>query len=82
MRKNSLKQTGLKPTKSNIVSYETVLRDGWFIKLSRFEHFILLIFVSQFTGNTVVRYFDDEEQAVTFINYVIDIDPTTLNLSD
>jgi hypothetical protein len=83
MRKNLSKQAvSVKPTKNNIVSFETALRDGWFIKLSRFDKYIMLLFVSQFTGNTIIRYFDDEDIAVQFINYVINIDPTSLTIQN
>lgn len=82
MRKKSLTPVGLKPTKSNITSFETVLREGWFIKLSRFDVYIMLLFVSQFTGNIVIKYFDDEGEAVKYINYILNVDPTTLKIDD
>lgn len=28
-----------------------------------------------YTGQTIVRYFDNEDNAVKFINYVIECDP-------
>lgn len=62
---------------SDIMSFHPVNRNGWWIKFSTFKsHNILLLFTSMYTGQTVVRYFDDEDDAVKFINYIIECDPT------
>jgi hypothetical protein len=61
---------------SNSTSYLPVNRNGWWIKFSVYNsHNILLVFTSMFTGQTIVRYYDNEDDAVKFINYVIESDP-------
>lgn len=62
---------------SDTVSFHPVNRNGWWIKLSTLKtHNILLLFTSMYTGQTVVRYFEEEDEAVKFINYIIECDPT------
>ena len=61
---------------SNLSSYLPVNRNGWWIKFSTYNsHNILLVFTSMFTGQTIVRYFENEDDAVKYINYVIECDP-------
>jgi len=56
---------------NNLRSWNICERNGWFIKLSiHREVNILLVFTSTFTGQTIVRYFTDEDGAVNFINFV------------
>jgi hypothetical protein len=51
--------------------FSPVVRNGWWIKFSTYrDHFILLTFVSRFTGQTIIRYYTNEEDAVAFINFV------------
>jgi hypothetical protein len=58
-------------------SWHPVSRDGWWIKFSSYcETNILLIFVSAYTGQVIIRYFVDEDDAVNFINFVVTQDPT------
>jgi len=46
-------------TRSNLKSWDTVKRNGWYVKFSVLEdHYVLLTFVSSYTGQTVVRYCD------------------------
>lgn len=53
-----------------------VNRNGWWIKFSTYNlDNILLVIVSQYTGQTMVRYFVGEDDAVEFINYVCESDP-------
>jgi hypothetical protein len=62
---------------SSMVSYLPVNRNGWFIKFSVYNGYnILLVFTSMFTGQTILRYYDNEDEAVKFINYIIECDPT------
>jgi hypothetical protein len=63
--------------KSRLTSYLPVNRNGWWIKFSVFDsENILLIFTSMFTGQTAVRHFTDEEDAVAFINFLTECDPS------
>ncbi len=55
-----------------------VVRNGWWIKFSVYsDHYILLMIVSRYTGQTILRYYCDESEAVAFINFV-----TTCNAQD
>jgi hypothetical protein len=61
---------------SSSKSFLPVNRNGWWIKFSTYNsHNVLLVITSMFTGQTLVRYYDDEEKAVNFINYIIECDP-------
>ena len=58
--------------------WQPVVRNGWWIKFSVYrDHFILLMIVSRYTGQTIIRYYTSEEEAVTFINFI-----TTCNAQD
>lgn len=64
---------------NNTKFWSPVARDGWLIKFSvNLESNILILFVSQFTGQTIIRYFTHEDDAVKFINFICTKDPTTL----
>ena len=57
-------------------SWLPVGRNGWIIKFSCYrDSNILLFFVSQYTGQTILRYFVNEDEACKFINYVADLNP-------
>jgi hypothetical protein len=56
-----------------------VCRNGWWIKFSTYrDRYILLMIVSQYTAQTIIRYYEDEDEAVTFINFVTTCDPDEL----
>jgi hypothetical protein len=58
--------------------WQPVVKNGWWIKFSTYrDHYILLMFISQYTGQTIIRYFEEEQDAVIFINFV-----TTCNAQD
>ena len=59
----------------SICSWEPAVRNGWVIKFSVYKKNILLNFISINTGQTIVRYFDDEDLACKFINFVCHHDP-------
>ena len=62
--------------KNNYKSFQLVIRNGWAIKFSVYrEENILIVFTSTFTGQTVVRYFKDEDDAVDFINFITEQNP-------
>jgi hypothetical protein len=54
----------------NICSWEPVVRNGWVIKFSVYKQHILLAFISIHTNQTIIRYFNDEDEACEFINFV------------
>jgi hypothetical protein len=65
--------------KNNSRSFSPIIRNGWGIKFSTYRNNnILLLFTSLHTGQTLVRYFTDEDSAVDFINYVIEHSPVEL----
>lgn len=56
-----------------------VCRNGWWIKFSTYrDRYVLLMIVSQYTAQTIIRYYEDEDEAVTFINFVTTCDPDDL----
>lgn len=58
--------------------WQPVVRNGWWIKFSVYrDHYILLMIISRFTGQTVLRYYTSEEEAVAYINFI-----TTCNAQD
>ena len=51
--------------------WQPVSRNGWWIKFSTYrDHYILLMIVSKYTGQTIIRYYEDESEAVAFINFI------------
>lgn len=58
-------------------SWQAVVRKDWIIKFSTFRSNICLIFISIYTGRTIIRFFDDEDRACDFINFVLSIDGTS-----
>jgi hypothetical protein len=62
----------------NIRSWHPVVKNDWWIKFSVYKDQVLLFVVSTMTGETVVRYFDDEDEACEFINWVVNQDSTKL----
>jgi hypothetical protein len=59
--------------KANLRSWMVAERNGWYIKLSIYkDENILLMFVSKHTAQTIIRYFNCEDEAVKFINFVIE----------
>ena len=57
-------------------SWEPVVRNGWVIKFSVYKSNILLTFTSINTAQTIVRYFNNEDLACKFINFVCHQDPS------
>jgi hypothetical protein len=59
-----------------VMSFLPVNRNGWWIKFStNKDSNILLLFTSMFTGQTIVRFFQEEDEAVKFINFIIEQNP-------
>jgi hypothetical protein len=57
---------------NRLMSFAPVNRNGWWIKFSTLrETNVLLLFTSKYTGQTILRYFDHEDDAVEFINFII-----------
>jgi hypothetical protein len=55
----------------NSKSWYPVIRNDWYIKFSIYRSNILLIFVSSFTGQTIIRHFIDEDEACEYINFIV-----------
>jgi hypothetical protein len=61
--------------RDNLKSFKPVVRAGWAIKFSiHKECNVLLLFTSLHTGQTILRYFGDEESAVEYVNWLTDRD--------
>jgi hypothetical protein len=52
-------------------SFNPVLKNNWVIKFSTYDDHVLLVILSMMTGQTIIRYFDNEDGAVQFINFVL-----------
>jgi len=62
--------------KNNSRSFAPVIRNGWMIKFSVYrDNNILFVFTSIHTGQTLVRYFTDEDDAVKYLNYITTRNP-------
>ena len=58
--------------------WQPVIRNGWWIKFSTYrDHYILLMIISRYTGQTIIRYYEQEQEAVAFIIFI-----TTCNAKD
>ena len=56
-------------------SWAPTERNGWIIKFSIYnDDYIMLVFTSKYTGQTVIREFSSEDDAVDFINFITNLD--------
>ena len=80
MQEKSLKTARdllMQDIQNNTSYFDPVVRNGWVIKFSVYKNSdILLLFTSNYTGQTIIRYFKEEDDAVDFINFIIGRDPT------
>jgi hypothetical protein len=63
--------------KLNIInSWKTAFREGWAIKVSICDNSsVLIVIVSQYTTQCLVRYCTDEEKAVEVIKEIVKYNP-------
>ena len=86
MRKKSSSQSQTRKTKELSLDLEDktrfwqpVKRNGWWIKFSTYrDHYILLMVISMHTCQTIIRYYEDEQEAVQFINFITSCDPQSI----
>ena len=82
MQKNSSKQAPSKKFSQiaeKTKSWYPVARNGWIIKFSIYdESNFLITIISQYTGQAIIRYFNDEDAACLFINFIQELDPGNL----
>lgn len=65
------KQNLLLEIQSKSKFWHPVSRNGWWIKFSTYrDHYILLMIVSRYTAQTIIRYYENEDEAVAFINFI------------
>ena len=71
-KSSKVKQTKLRlEIESKTRFWYPVSRNGWWIKFSTYrDHYILLMIVSKYTAQTIIRYYQDEDEAVAFINFI------------
>jgi len=56
-------------------SFDEIERNGWTIQMSTLnDHYILFILRSKKSGQTVIRYFDDEDIAKEFVDSIIELE--------
>ena len=71
----------LQEIRSNTSYFRPAIKNGWIIKFSVHKNSdVLLIIVSKYTGQTFLRYFIEEDDAVKFINMITMLDPTILTV--
>jgi hypothetical protein len=74
MQKKSLNQKSKKlrlDIEGKTKFWQPVVRNGWWIKFSTYhDHYILLMIISKYTGQTILRYYQEEQEAVAFINFI------------
>jgi hypothetical protein len=63
--------------------WQPVVRNGWWMKFSTYrDHYILLTIISTHTCQTIIRYYENEQEAVQFINFITSCDShSTLQLA-
>ena len=62
-------------TESLMTSFQPLCRNGWLIKLSVLDtEKTLVVVMSMFTHQTIIRYFTNEIEAVHFINFILESD--------
>lgn len=60
--------------KKGLKSWSPVVRNKWIIKLSIVKDQIILTFFSQINGQTVIRSYENEIEAITYINFILESD--------
>jgi hypothetical protein len=69
-------------TAKKIKFWSPVERNGWIIKFSvNDDSNILIFFLSRITGQLIIRYFENEDNAVKYINFICNKDPS-INFSE
>ena len=53
-------------------SFLPVIKNNWIIKFSIMDGNVLLTVFSMSTGQTFIRYYEDEDLAVKFINFILE----------
>lgn len=54
-------------------SFDNIVRNGWTVQMSTWQdHYILVIINSSITNQTILRHFDDEQEAAIFVDFVVD----------
>lgn len=80
MQEKSLKTARallMQEIQNNTSYFSPVVRNGWIIKFSVYKNSdILLVFSSKYTGQTIIRYFTEEDDAVDYINMITAKDAT------
>ena len=70
----------LQEIRSNTSYFRPAIKNGWIIKFSVHKNSdVLLIITSKYTGQTIIRYFLEEDTAVKFINFVTSRDATVVS---
>lgn len=74
-KKQSKEEHQSKAKKTDLVSFIPIIKNGWVIKFSLYaETKVLVVFMSLYTHQVVVRYFNSEDLAASYINFVVDHD--------
>jgi len=71
MQNKSQKVPGIQDVKSKLKRFVPTIKSGWHISFSIYQENILFIFQSTHTDQTIIRYFTNELEAVSFLNFII-----------
>jgi hypothetical protein len=55
-----------------LLSIETIEKDDWLIKISKYKDYILLVVVNVLDGTCIIQHTDDEYKANLIIEYIIE----------
>jgi len=56
-------------------SFDELEKNGWTIQMSTMnDHYILFVIRSKQSGQTIIRYFDDEEIARQFVDEITELE--------
>jgi hypothetical protein len=59
--------------------WKPIVKNGWWMKFSTYrDHYILLSVVSTHTCQAIIRYYENEDDAVQFINFITSCDPQSI----
>lgn len=55
----------------NVNSWKIAQRNGWAIKISTHnDETVMMVFASQYTGQSIIRYCSNQEEAIKIIDYI------------
>lgn len=66
----------LKEIIQNIKTFQPIIKNGWEVQFSEVHGHILMYFTSTQTGQTIIRYFTDENKAAKLVTRITSNNPS------